>query len=53
MDGVLAADPKVVADYKAGKTNVFGFLTGAVMKASRGKADPTLAQELLKEKLGA
>jgi aspartyl-tRNA(Asn)/glutamyl-tRNA(Gln) amidotransferase subunit B len=53
VDGVLAANEKVVADYKAGKTNVFGFLTGAVMKASRGKANPTLAQELLKEKLGA
>ncbi|MDQ6942899.1 MAG: Asp-tRNA(Asn)/Glu-tRNA(Gln) amidotransferase subunit GatB [Candidatus Eremiobacteraeota bacterium] len=53
VDEVLAANPKVVADYKAGKTNVFGFLTGAVMKASRGKANPTLAQELLKEKLGA
>ena len=51
VDDVLAANPKVVADYKAGKTNVFGFLTGAVMKASRGKANPTLAQELLKEKL--
>jgi aspartyl-tRNA(Asn)/glutamyl-tRNA(Gln) amidotransferase subunit B len=51
VDEVLAANPKVVADYKAGKTNVFGFLTGAVMKASRGKANPTLAQELLKEKL--
>jgi aspartyl-tRNA(Asn)/glutamyl-tRNA(Gln) amidotransferase subunit B len=53
VDEVLGANPKVVADYKAGKTNVFGFLTGAVMKASRGKANPTLAQELLKEKLGA
>jgi aspartyl-tRNA(Asn)/glutamyl-tRNA(Gln) amidotransferase subunit B len=53
VDEVLAANPKVVADYKAGKTNVFGFLTGAVMKASRGKANPTLAQELLKEKLQA
>jgi aspartyl-tRNA(Asn)/glutamyl-tRNA(Gln) amidotransferase subunit B len=52
VDDVLAANAKVVADYKAGKTNVFGFLTGAVMKASRGKANPTLAQELLKEKLG-
>ena len=51
VDEVLAANPKVVADYKAGKTNVFGFLTGAVMKASRGKANPALAQELLKEKL--
>ncbi len=51
VDEVLAANRKVVADYKSGKTNVFGFLTGAVMKASRGKANPTLAQELLKEKL--
>jgi aspartyl-tRNA(Asn)/glutamyl-tRNA(Gln) amidotransferase subunit B len=52
VDEVLAANPNVVADYKAGKTNVLGFLTGAVMKQSRGKANPTLAQELLKEKLG-
>ncbi len=51
VDEVLAANPKVVADYKAGKTNVLGFLTGAVMKQSRGKANPALAQELLKEKL--
>ncbi len=53
VDEVLAANPKVVADYQAGKTNVMGFLTGAVMKASRGKANPALAQELLKEKLSA
>jgi aspartyl-tRNA(Asn)/glutamyl-tRNA(Gln) amidotransferase subunit B len=52
IDEVLSANPKVVADYKAGKTNVLGFLTGAVMKQSRGKANPTLAQELLKERLG-
>lgn len=51
VDEVLAANPNVVADYKAGKTNVLGFLTGAVMKASRGKANPALAQELLKERL--
>jgi aspartyl-tRNA(Asn)/glutamyl-tRNA(Gln) amidotransferase subunit B len=53
VDEVLAANPAVVADYKAGKTNVLGFLTGAVMKQSRGKANPSLAQELLKEKLGS
>jgi aspartyl-tRNA(Asn)/glutamyl-tRNA(Gln) amidotransferase subunit B len=53
VDEVLAANPKVAADYQAGKTNVLGFLTGAVMKQSRGKANPALAQELLKEKLGA
>ena len=49
---VLAANPDAVASYKAGKTNVLGFLTGAVMKQSRGKANPALAQGLLKEKLG-
>jgi aspartyl-tRNA(Asn)/glutamyl-tRNA(Gln) amidotransferase subunit B len=53
VDEVLAANEKVVADYKAGKLNVLGFLTGAVMKQSRGKANPALAQELLKEKLSA
>ena len=49
---VLAANPKAVDDYKAGKTNIMGFLTGQVMKASRGKANPELVQSLLKEKLG-
>ncbi|HEV3154628.1 MAG TPA: Asp-tRNA(Asn)/Glu-tRNA(Gln) amidotransferase subunit GatB [Candidatus Baltobacteraceae bacterium] len=44
---VLAANPDAVASYKAGKTNVLGFLTGQVMKASRGKANPALVQELL------
>ena len=51
IDEVLAANEKSVADYKAGKTNVMGFLTGAVMKASRGKANPALVQERLKAKL--
>jgi aspartyl-tRNA(Asn)/glutamyl-tRNA(Gln) amidotransferase subunit B len=51
VDEVLAANPKVVADYKAGKTNVMSFLVGQVMRASRGKADPTLVNELLRNKL--
>ncbi|MGB6414198.1 MAG: Asp-tRNA(Asn)/Glu-tRNA(Gln) amidotransferase subunit GatB [Candidatus Cybelea sp.] len=51
VDEVLAANEKVVADYKAGKTNVLGFLVSQVMKASRGKADPALANELVKKKL--
>ncbi|MBV9332595.1 MAG: GatB/YqeY domain-containing protein, partial [Candidatus Eremiobacteraeota bacterium] len=42
---------KVVADYKAGKTNVMGFLVGQVMKASRGKADPAIVNELVRKKL--
>jgi aspartyl-tRNA(Asn)/glutamyl-tRNA(Gln) amidotransferase subunit B len=51
VDEVLAANEPVVADYKAGKINVLGFLVGQVMKASRGKADPALANELVKKKL--
>jgi aspartyl-tRNA(Asn)/glutamyl-tRNA(Gln) amidotransferase subunit B len=51
VDDVIAANDKVVADYKAGKTNVAGFLVGQVMKASRGKADPALVNELLLKKL--
>ncbi|MBV9278013.1 MAG: hypothetical protein JOZ97_07240, partial [Candidatus Eremiobacteraeota bacterium] len=38
-------------DYRSGKTNVFGFLVGQVMRASRGKANPQLVQELLKQRL--
>jgi aspartyl-tRNA(Asn)/glutamyl-tRNA(Gln) amidotransferase subunit B len=51
VDEVLTANAKVVADYKTGKTNVLGFLVGQVMKASRGKADPSLVNELMREKL--
>jgi len=53
VDEVIAANEKVVADYKAGKTNVAGFLVGQVMKASRGKADPALVNELLQRKLSS
>ncbi|HLI97445.1 MAG TPA: Asp-tRNA(Asn)/Glu-tRNA(Gln) amidotransferase subunit GatB [Candidatus Baltobacteraceae bacterium] len=48
---VLSSNEKAVADYKSGKTNILGFLTGQVMKASRGKANPALVQDLLKQKL--
>lgn len=53
VDGVIA-DPacaQAVADYKAGSEKVLGFLVGQVMKASRGKANPGAAQEILKKKL--
>jgi aspartyl-tRNA(Asn)/glutamyl-tRNA(Gln) amidotransferase subunit B len=52
VDAVIAANESVVADYRAGKTNVAGFLVGQVMKASRGKADPALVNEVLKKRLG-
>jgi aspartyl-tRNA(Asn)/glutamyl-tRNA(Gln) amidotransferase subunit B len=50
---VLAANAGTAAEYRAGKTKVMGFLVGAVMKASRGKANPTLAEERLRASLDA
>ena len=48
---VLAANPKVVEDYRNGKTKALGFLVGQVMKATKGKANPGLVNKLLKEQL--
>ena len=44
--------PKSVADYKAGKQAAFKFLMGQVMRLSRGKANPQIVQDLLKQQLG-
>ena len=51
VDGVLAANPKQLADYRGGKEALFGFFVGQVMKASKGKANPKVVNERLKEKL--
>jgi len=48
---VLAENPKAIADYKSGKTNVVGWLMGQVMKKSGGKADPKMATSLLRTEL--
>ena len=53
VDAVIAANPKAVADYKGGKTNVVGWLMGQVMKASKGTASPDLAAKLVNERLRA
>jgi aspartyl-tRNA(Asn)/glutamyl-tRNA(Gln) amidotransferase subunit B len=50
---VLAANPPQVEAYRAGKEALFGFFVGQVMKASKGKANPKIVNELLKEKLKA
>src|SRR3989454_3531040 len=50
---VIEEHPDAVAQYRAGKQQTFGFLVGQVMKASRGKANPTLANQLLKQELGS
>lgn len=51
VDEVLAKNAKSVADFKAGKENALKFLVGQVMSASKGKANPTIASELLVKKL--
>ncbi|MCL2474136.1 MAG: Asp-tRNA(Asn)/Glu-tRNA(Gln) amidotransferase subunit GatB [Alphaproteobacteria bacterium] len=52
IDEVLAANADKVAEYKSGKDKLFGFFVGQVMKAMGGKANPTMLNELLKNKLG-
>ncbi|MBS0290592.1 MAG: Asp-tRNA(Asn)/Glu-tRNA(Gln) amidotransferase subunit GatB [Proteobacteria bacterium] len=51
IDEVIAANASQVAEYRAGKDKVFGFLVGQVMKATKGKANPAQVNELLKKKL--
>ena len=48
---VIEANPKVVADYRSGKTASINFLKGQVMKLSQGKANPNVVGELLASKL--
>jgi aspartyl-tRNA(Asn)/glutamyl-tRNA(Gln) amidotransferase subunit B len=50
-DEALAANPKSVADYKAGKVAALNALKGQVMKLSKGKANPVLVGEILERKL--
>ena len=51
IDEVLRQNPQQVADYRAGKTQVVGFLVGQVMKISKGQANPKLVNELLAQRL--
>ncbi|HVN72740.1 MAG TPA: Asp-tRNA(Asn)/Glu-tRNA(Gln) amidotransferase subunit GatB [Desulfomonilia bacterium] len=48
---VMAAHPKETAQYRAGKTQLLGFFVGEVMKASKGKANPKVAGNMIKEML--
>jgi aspartyl-tRNA(Asn)/glutamyl-tRNA(Gln) amidotransferase subunit B len=50
---VLAANPKQLEQYRAGKTTMLGFFVGQVMKLSKGQANPKLVNELLAKKLGS
>ncbi|MBD3403863.1 Asp-tRNA(Asn)/Glu-tRNA(Gln) amidotransferase subunit GatB [candidate division GN15 bacterium] len=51
IDSILNAHPDNVEKYKSGKTKVFGFFVGQVMKETRGQANPKVVNDLLKRKL--
>jgi len=51
VDTVLAENPEAVERYRSGEEKVVGFLVGAVMRESGGKADPKLANELIRRRL--
>jgi len=52
-DEAIAGNPKAVEDYRKGKDTAIRFLVGQVMKVTKGKANPKMAEELLKQKLDA
>ena len=51
IDAVLAANPDKLAEYRSGKDKLFGFFVGQAMKATEGKANPAMLNEILKKKL--
>jgi aspartyl-tRNA(Asn)/glutamyl-tRNA(Gln) amidotransferase subunit B len=51
IDAILAANADKVAEYRGGKDKLFGFFVGQVMKATQGKANPAVLNELLRQKL--
>ncbi len=51
IDIILENNPKQIEDYKNGRTNLFDYFVGQVMKETRGKANPVITKEILKEKL--
>lgn len=53
VDAVLQKFPEKVIEYKAGKTGLMGLFVGEVMKASKGKADPKITNQLIAKKLNA
>ena len=53
VDEVLAANPAIVAEFRAGKEKAFNSLVGKALKATQGKANPAQVNAILKKKLGA
>ncbi|HEX5464993.1 MAG TPA: Asp-tRNA(Asn)/Glu-tRNA(Gln) amidotransferase subunit GatB [Burkholderiales bacterium] len=52
VDGILAANPAQVAEFKAGKEKAFNFFVGQAMKATKGKANPAQLSEIIRRRLG-
>ncbi len=52
IEKVIADNAKAVSDYNSGKQQALTFITGQVMKATRGRANPALVREILIQKLG-
>ena len=51
VDQILADHPKQVGAYRSGKTKLFGFFVGQIMKASKGRANPSVVNQILKSRL--
>jgi aspartyl-tRNA(Asn)/glutamyl-tRNA(Gln) amidotransferase subunit B len=51
VDEIIAANPKQLEQYRAGKESLLGFFVGQVMKASKGKANPKIVNDILNRKL--
>lgn len=51
IDGILSQNTKQIEDYHNGRTNLFDYFVGQVMKETRGKANPVLTKEILNNKL--
>ena len=51
VDEAIAANPDAVDSYRAGETKILGFLVGQVMRATQGKADPKVVNQILRDKL--
>ena len=51
VQSVLEANPKSIADYKGGKTNVIGFLIGQCMRQSKGQGNPSVLKELIEKQI--
>ena len=53
IDNILANNQSQIDDYHNGKTNLFDYFVGQVMKETRGKANPVLTKEILNKKLNS